>query len=124
MRDDELDWATRVVSALLLGVALCLLLAGCTGITVGEVGLGQDVTKYAPWTDGQGGGWKGDGPVVTFRVRRISEDGVRYCEVAHTSNLASGWPFNDREETYLDAVSCGLRINLSEVADSIWEHSQ
>lgn len=123
MRDDYLNWAARVISTLLFAVALGLLLGGCAGVTVGEVGLGQDVTKHTPWTDGHGG-WKGDGPVVTFRVRRISEDGVRYCEVAHTSNLASGWPFNDREETYLDAVSCGLRVNLTQVVDGIWEASQ
>ena len=79
-----------------------LLLSGCAGYNVAEVSLGQDL--------GITQSWRGDGPLVQVRVRRISDDSFRFCEAGHISSAGSGWPVNDRSETTLDYFSCGLSI--------------
>jgi len=80
-----------------------LLLAGCTSA---EIAGGP---RVKPITGG-GSNWQGDGPVVDIALRR--EGDRTFCEYRHTSNLASGWPFNGSQETTLDRLTCGVRFNL------------
>ena len=76
-----------------------LALAGCTSA---EIAVGP---KIDPVIRG-GSNWHGRGPVVDVALRREAEH--TFCEYRHTSNLGSGWPFNDDEETTLDRVTCGV----------------
>lgn len=76
-----------------------LALAGCTSA---EVAVGPQISPVV-------GGeihWQGQGPIVDMAVRREGER--TFCEYRHTSNLGSGWPFNDDDETTLDRVTCGV----------------
>jgi len=77
---------------------IVLLLSGCAGQTTVEIALGQKAH----------GEWVGDGGVVDAAIRRHGD--MSFCELRHTSNLTSGWPFNDRYENHITRVSCGMAI--------------
>lgn len=79
---------------------LVLLLAGCSGQTYVEIGMGTEQTES----------WEGRDPTVTARLRQ--EWDRTYCELEHISNLRDGWPLNDRTESVLNQLSCGVRIRL------------
>lgn len=103
------------IAGLIAAVALS---TGCAGVTVGEVGLGHEFSQYTPWNKGSEHEWRGDGPSVTLRLRRISSDGHYYCEYEHVSNLTSGWPFNGKDESWLDQASCGIRFDLNKLVEA------
>lgn len=111
----------RILIACIMALFL-LLTCGCAGITVAEVGIGPQNQLHT--SNGAPRDWKGEGGRVDIRLRRISEDGVRYCEWMHESNLTSGWPFNNHYEDFEERVSCGVRVNLTKVLDDVWKYSQ
>jgi len=78
------------------GMVLALLLSGCSSL---EISAGKAIS--ADW-------WEGDPPLVRVAARQEWNNG--FCEVAHTSNLGSGWPANGDAESYLDTITCGIRI--------------
>ena len=79
---------------------IVLLLSGCAGQTTVELSLGKDLS----------GNWKGEGGVVDAAIRRQSE--TKFCQLAHTSNLLSGRPFNRDFENTVTRFSCGMAIPL------------
>lgn len=79
--------------------AVLLLLTGCAGQNYVEVGIGPKV---------RGPDWQGRGGVVDMAVGREGER--TFCEYRHTSNLATGWPWNGEPETTLDRLTCGVRV--------------
>ena len=92
------DGVALVTAIGIIALVTILLLTGCAGQNVVELGIGPKVM----------GEWEGDGGVVEIALRR--ENGWTYCEYRHTSNLLSGPPFNDRYENSLDRVICGVRL--------------
>ena len=84
---------------------LCtLLLSGCASTYV-EISAGPQVTPIYGSDS-----WYGEGPIVDAAIRRYWDNW--FCEYRHTSNLGSGWPFNNEYETTLDRVTCGRSFAL------------
>jgi hypothetical protein len=57
----------------------------------------------------------GDGGIAKFQIRNeraLTKSITGYCELMHVSNYGSGWPFNDRDEAWVDAHGCGINIKL------------
>ena len=52
----------------------------------------------------------GGSPVATFRLR-LGKDRFG-CEYLHVSNWFTGAPFNDRNETTLNAVGCTYKVDI------------
>lgn len=57
------------------------------------------------------GGLTGNGPVGIFRIRQDFNRLV-WCEYQHVSFITEGVPFNDDPEDTLDALGCGVRLQL------------
>ena len=75
------------------------LLAGCAAIEPSvEMGAGYKL----------GGDWEGDPPVVFINLRGDYKQA--FCKLEHISNLGSGAPFNELDETDLTWTACGLRF--------------
>jgi hypothetical protein len=77
---------------------LILLLSGCTWQTTVELSAGKQIdTAKVIYTDGF---------VCQFELRHESEAGL-FVSVRHNSSCTSGWPFNNKKETWTDTVSAG-----------------
>jgi hypothetical protein len=98
----------HTLKVLLLIVAAAL--SGCAGTTVYEGAVGAKVTQYMPWSRGHGGGFDGPNDTVRLSVRREDERGRTFCGLTHVSHMSAGWPFNNRDEDWLDIFECGVRF--------------
>lgn len=86
------------------GWLILLLLGGCSN-TYLDVSAGPRIDPIIGQSD-----WHGSGPIVEAAVRKEWDEW--FCQYAHTSNLASGFPFNSDSETTLDRVTCGRSFRL------------
>lgn len=60
-------------------------------------------------------GFEGSGPIMKFALvgeRQWTDRVSGYCEIAHISNLKSGWPYNDEPESHIDKMGCGFRFRI------------
>jgi hypothetical protein len=87
-------------------IVALIILAGCANTSF-EVAAGSSLNL--PW-NGNNLEWQGKGPLVEFGIRHEKDNW--YCELKHTSNLGSGWPFNNEPESWLDRVVCGRTFPL------------
>lgn len=90
-----------------LAIAFCLvLLSGC-GVLV-ESSAGH---PFANTRDG----FYGDGPIIHMAViadYQYTSALTGFCEYRHVSNLLSGWPVNDENESEVNSVGCGFRLRF------------
>lgn len=91
----------------LVCIILNILLCGCASTTtVFEIGAGMNrsfANEARPWDDAHTAGAK-----MAIRLERKR----MYCEYAHYSQWAQGWPSNDAAESSLDHIGCGVRFTL------------
>ena len=59
--------------------------------------------------------WVGDGALIDFTVKHELDNGV-FFEYGHTSNLRSGWPFNDNPENNIDRISIGKTFKIKSLS--------
>ena len=91
----KLSYAALAVGLLMSG--------GCAGHNYAQVAIGQKFNGN--WNDG-------GSPTAHFTIGRRSDDGKRFCQVAHDSNWFAGAPFNNRAETHVDRAECGLEYRF------------
>ena len=84
-------------------ILMALLLTGCAGHQVVEVGAYQHIKPLVGENTWETGG----SPIAVFKVRHEMERGA--CEYMHVSNWMTGFPFNDEHESTVDMVGCAYR---------------
>lgn len=97
----------------LIGLLMLVMVAGCASpvpyfdVSAGAAFMGTRDTDETPFV--------GEGPIVRMAVgleRDYSDRLTGYCEYQHLSNLLSGRPFNDHEETTVNTAGCGVRYKF------------
>ncbi len=89
-------------------LVLIFLLTGCETFTVTS-------GMYQPIGDTRSNGFQGDGFIFVLEgkfERQYTENLSGYCSLMHTSNVLSGPPFNNDQESYINAVGCGGQLTF------------
>ena len=85
-------------------ITVVLVLSGCA--TFVEIGAGANSGAY--WED-----QNGIGAYLAIRgEKRVNDRLTGFCTAVHYSHYNVGFPFDERRESTLDHVGCGVRVEI------------
>lgn len=104
----------------LIALTASILLSGCSIFFDVSAGAPLGDTRIQKYMDGDTSkptrdGFAGSGAIIRAAIQaehKWSDRVTGYCQLSHTSNSHSGFPFNEDVEGYINEAGCGARIKI------------